>query len=215
MNPKKLLKNIFFLVLIVSFCFSNIYKVKEYEEKGEMAYRNAKNYNLSQNYVNSLVSYIESITYYTLAYHIYIDKLHDKDNFFRVASLVLDISLETDEVADKAFKQVKDKNKKSNILNVKSSNYLNFASTLQKMYAVDYILADKKNSELKMPNSIILTIAGFFSKSIDIQLSMNNYEKAQEYFKEFETYYKTLDNRIRDKYAVKQMVDFYRKKIYK
>ncbi|MFN4219853.1 MAG: hypothetical protein ACK4GJ_02900 [bacterium] len=189
--------------------------VKLYEDKAKMAYQNARNYSSQASYINSLVSYVECITYYTLAYHIYIDKLKDKDNFFRVSSLVLNISLESDKVADKAIEQTNDKNKKNNILNVKSSNYLNFASTLEKMYSVDYKIAQKKNEELKMPNSVILTISEYFAKSIDIQLSMNNYEKAKEYFREFEIFYKTLDNRIKDKYNVKKMIDFYKEKIYK
>lgn len=209
---------IFFILIVLSlfsFVYSDINLVKIYEEKAKLAYQNAKKYSSQANYINSLVSYVECITYYTLTYHIYIDKLKDRDNFLKIANLVLNISLETDEVADKAINQTFDKNKKNNILNVKSSNYLNFASTLEKMYSVDYKIAQKKNEELKMPNSVILTISNYFAKSIDIQLSMNNYEKAKEYFKELEVFYKTLDNRIKDKYNVKKMVDFYREKIYK
>ncbi|MCS6956086.1 MAG: hypothetical protein NZM44_07015, partial [Candidatus Calescibacterium sp.] len=202
---------------VSTFVFSNVNIVKKYENRAESSYKYAKEYALQQDYIKSLVSYVESITYYTLAYHVYIDELKDKNNFFRLSDIVLKLSIESDEINKKAFEQAKDNHKKNNILNIKSSNYLNVASTLQKMYGVDYKVATEKyegfKKGLNMEDSIILGIAKYFAKSIDIQLSLKDRVKAQEYFYQLNTYYNTLDNRIRDKYSVKEIVDFYRKKI--
>ncbi|MCS7243333.1 MAG: hypothetical protein RMJ36_01170 [Candidatus Calescibacterium sp.] len=215
---KSRVKVIFVLFIFVfTVVFSNVSTVKKYESRAESSYRYAKEYALQRDYIKSLVSYVESITYYTLAYHVYIDELKDKNNFFRLSDIVLKLSIESDEINKKAFEQTKDNDKKNNILNIKSSNYLNIASTLQKMYGVDYKIATEKYEEFKkslnVEDSIILGIAKYFAKSIDIQLSLKDRMKAKEYFYQLNTYYNTLDNRIRDKYSVKEIVDFYRKKI--
>jgi len=211
-----------FLVLVflfsISGTFSNYLNTAEnYEKQGDVSLEVAKNYSSKNDYLNSLAKYVEAITYYTLSYHIYIDKLKDKDNFFRLSDKVLTISLETDEIAYRAIDQTPDKNKKNNILSIRSSNYLNFASTLEKMYSVDYIIANEKykkiSNTLKTNDSILLSIAKYFGKSIDIQLSLNNKPKAEEYFSFLEQYYNTLDNKIKDKYEIRKIVDFYRRKI--
>ncbi|MEN3015166.1 MAG: hypothetical protein ABDH21_03800 [bacterium] len=208
-----------FLSLFIGLSVATIELAKEYELKAEKSYKQANDNYIKQEYIKSLVSYVEAITYYTLAYHIYIDKYNDKVNFFRVSEIVLKVSLESDEVSLKALEQAKNVEKKNNILNIKSSNYLNFASTLQKMYGVDYKIATQKYDELRKKleteDSIIVSIAKYFAKSIDIQLSVNNYDKAKEYFQELNKYYQTLDNRIRDKFAVKKIVDFYKAKVSK
>ncbi|MCS7165050.1 MAG: hypothetical protein RMJ51_02050 [Candidatus Calescibacterium sp.] len=208
---------ILFFIFLFFFGFCDINLARKYESRGQISYKYAQEYASKQDYIKSLVSYVESITYYTLAYHVYIDQLKDKDNFFRLSEIVIKLSIESDQVNVKALEQTKDNNKKNNILNIKSSNYLNFASTLQKMYGVDYKIATKKYEEFKKKlntnDSIILVIANYFAKSIDIQLSLNNYEKAKEYFKHLNIYYNTLDNRIKDKYLVKQIVESYKSKI--
>jgi len=212
-------KFVFFLFIFLLFLvWANIDIVKNYEEKAENSYKYAKIYRLQQDYLKSLVSYVNSITYYTLAFHLYIDKLKDKENFFRVGEKLLIISLESDEVADKAYEKTNDQNKKINIMNIKASNYSNFASVLEKMYGVDYKVATKKYEELiKEPknsdDSIILFVAKNFAKAIDVMLSVNNIQKAKEYFNELQIFYKTLDNRVKDKYNVKEMVEFYKKKL--
>lgn len=212
-------KFVFFLFIFLLFLvWANIDIVKNYEEKAENSYKYAKIYRLQQDYLKSLVSYVNSITYYTLAFHLYIDKLKDKENFFRVGEKLLIISLESDEVADKAYEKTNDQNKKINIMNIKASNYSNFASVLEKMYGVDYKVATKKYEELiKEPknsnDSIILFVAKNFAKAIDVMLSLNNIQKAKEYFNELQIFYKTLDNRVKDKYNVKEMVEFYKKKL--
>lgn len=214
-------KFVFFLFIFLLFLvWANIDIVKNYEEKAENSYKYAKIYRLQQDYLKSLVSYVNSITYYTLAFHLYIDKLKDKENFFRVGEKLLIISLESDEVADKAYEKTNDQNKKINIMNIKASNYSNFASVLEKMYGVDYKVATKKYEELiKEPknsdDSIILFVAKNFAKAIDVMLSVNNIQKAKEYFNELQIFYKTLDNRVKDKYNVKEMVEFYKKKLGK
>lgn len=214
-------KFVFFLFIFLLFLvWANIDIVKNYEEKAENSYKYAKIYRLQQDYLKSLVSYVNSITYYTLAFHLYIDKLKDKKNFFRVGEKLLIISLESDEVADKAYEKTNDQNKKINIMNIKASNYSNFASVLEKMYGVDYKVATKKYEELiKEPknsnDSIILFVAKNFAKAIDVMLSLNNIQKAKEYFNELQIFYKTLDNRVKDKYNVKEMVEFYKKKLGK
>lgn len=214
-------KFVFFLFIFLLFLvWANIDIVKNYEEKAENSYKYAKIYRLQQDYLKSLVSYVNSITYYTLAFHLYIDKLKDKENFFRVGEKLLIISLESDEVADKAYEKTNDQNKKINIMNIKASNYSNFASVLEKMYGVDYKVATKKYEELiKEPknsnDSIILFVAKNFAKAIDVMLSLNNIQKAKEYFNELQIFYKTLDNRVKDKYKVKEMVEFYKKKLGK
>jgi hypothetical protein len=212
----KIIFSIFFIFL-VSIVYSYVDLAKDYENKADRSYKLAKDYVLKNDYINSLAKYVEAITFYTLSYHIYIDKLKDKDNFFRVSDKTLKVSLESDNIAYKAVDQVKDENKKNNILFIRSSNYVNFASTLEKMYSVDYNIADKKYNELKKiiktEDSILISIAKYFGKSIDIQLSLGNKSKAQEYFSFLDQYYKTLDNRIRDKYEIKKIVDFYSKKL--
>jgi len=206
-----------FFIFLVSIVYSYVDLAKDYENKADSSYKLAKDYVLKNDYINSLAKYVEAITFYTLSYHIYIDKLKDKDNFFRVSDKTLKVSLEGDNIAYKAIDQVKDENKKNNILFIRSSNYVNFASTLEKMYSVDYNIADKKYNELKKiiktEDSILISIAKYFGKSIDIQLSLGNKSKAQEYFSFLDQYYKTLDNRIRDKYEIKKIVDFYSKKL--
>lgn len=215
------LKTGFVLLVLIAWIFICFAKdsAKDYENRASNSYKIAKEYYLKGDYIKSLVSYVDCITYFTLAYHIYIDKLNDKNNFFRVSEIVLNVSIESDQVNDKAFLKTNDLNKKNNILAIKSSNYLNFASTLQKMYGVDYKIATKKYEQVKnkieIDDSILITIAKCFAKAIDIQLSIANYDKAKEYFLEFEKYYNSLDNRIKDKYAIKQILDFYRKKIGK
>lgn len=208
-----------FFIFLFFLSWADLDIAKNYEERAENSYKYAKVYRFQQDYLKSLVSYVNSITYYTLAFHLYIDKLKDKENFFRVGEKLLIISVESDEVADKAYEKTNDQNKKINIMNIKASNCSNFASVLEKMYGVDYKVATKKYQELikesgkSSDDSIILFVAKNFAKAIDVMLSVNNIQKAKEYFNELQIFYKTLDNRVKDKYNVRKIVEFYKKKL--
>lgn len=218
MKIKKRSFKIFFLILfnlILFFNITSIYsiednslaKAKLYEEKGYNYYKIAKNYYYNKDYKYSSLNYVNSISYLTLAYIIYLDKLNNKEKFFNISKDVLIFSNEL----NISLSKIRDKSKTDTINSIYASNYLNMASTLQKIYATDpqysldfyknqYIptvsnLYKKENDTEKINKDILIQIAIYYKKSIDYYLLVNDYDKAKKSLEDLKKYNSLIKNK--------------------
>ena len=197
---------IFILLLLVfylsiKFLINMVFAVEDdslkkatlYEEKGYYYYNIAKNYYQNKDYKYSSLNYTNSISYLTLAYIIYLDKLNNKDKFLKISKDVLFFSNEL----NIALSKINDKSKIDSINSIYASNYLNMAATLQKIYATDppYSIEFYKKEYLYFVNklqkespkviekpseNILIQIALYYQKSIVYYLMVNDYDKAQK-----------------------------------
>ena len=74
--------NIIFKFFIYAIEDNSLNKAQIYEEKGYNYYKIAKNYYYNKDFKYSALNYVNSISYLTLAYIIYIDKLNNKEKFY-------------------------------------------------------------------------------------------------------------------------------------
>ncbi len=211
----KILKKIsialfYFFISIIFISIIKIYSIEDdtlkkaqiYEDKGYQYYKIARNYYFNQEYKYSSLNYVNSISYLTLAYIIYLDKLNNKDKFFNISQDVLFFSNEL----NISLSKIKDKTKIDTINSIYASNYLNMASTLQKIYAtnppysldfykkqyipfvINLYKKETKNIE-KINENILIQIAIYYKKSIDYYLLVNDYDKAKKSFQDLKKYY--------------------------
>ena len=201
-------------ILIILLCFFisvvKIYSIEDdslkkaqiYEEKGYNYYKIAKSYYYNQDYKYSSLNYVNSISYLTLAYIIYLDKLNNKEKFLDISKDVLFFSNEL----NISLSKIRDKSKIDTVNSLYASNYLNMASTLQKIYATDpkYSLDFYKNQYIPFVNNIykketnikeimneniLIQIAIYYKKSIDYYLLVNDYDKAKKSLQDLRKYY--------------------------
>ncbi|MGB9638067.1 MAG: hypothetical protein ACPL1F_02045 [bacterium] len=218
MKIKKNNLKIFFLVFVIWILFFkviNIYSIEDnslekaqlYEEKGYNYYKIAKNYYYNKDYKYSSLNYVNAISYLTLAYIIYLDKLNNREKFFNISKDVLFFSNEL----NISLSKIQDKSKTDTINSIYASNYLNMASTLQKIYATDpkysidfyknqYIptvdnLYKKENNKEILKTDILIQIAIYYKKSIDYYLLVNDYDKANKSFEDLKKYNSLVKNK--------------------
>jgi len=179
-------------------------KAQTYEEKGYNYYKIAKNYYYNKDFKYSALNYVNSISYLTLAYIIYLDKLNNKEKFYNISKDVLFYSNEL----NISLSKIKDKSKIDTINSLYASNYLNMASTLQKIYATDpkYSLEfyktqyipfvndtyKKEKTQEKLNEDILVQIALYYKKSIDYYLLINEHDKAKKTLQDLKNYYNLI-----------------------
>ena len=196
--------NIIFKFFIYAIEDNSLNKAQIYEEKGYNYYKIAKNYYYNKDFKYSALNYVNSISYLTLAYIIYIDKLNNKEKFYNISKDVLFFSNEL----NISLSKIQDKSKIDTINSLYASNYLNMASTLQKIYATDpkYSLEFYKTQYIPFVNhiykkekiketlneDILVQIALYYKKSIDYYLLINEYDKAKKTLQDLKNYYNLI-----------------------
>lgn len=196
--------NIIFKFFIYAIEDNSLNKAQIYEEKGYNYYKIAKNYYYNKDFKYSALNYVNSISYLTLAYIIYIDKLKNKEKFYNISKDVLFFSNEL----NISLSKIQDKSKIDTINSLYASNYLNMASTLQKIYATDpkyslefyktqYIpfvndIYKKEKIKEKLNEDILVQIALYYKKSIDYYLLINEYDKAKKTLQDLKNYYNLI-----------------------
>jgi len=196
--------NIIFKFFIYAIEDNSLNKAQIYEEKGYNYYKIAKNYYYNKDFKYSALNYVNSISYLTLAYIIYIDKLNNKEKFYNISKDVLFFSNEL----NISLSKIQDKSKIDTINSLYASNYLNMASTLQKIYATDpkyslefyktqYIpfvndIYKKEKIQETLNENILVQIALYYKKSIDYYLLINEYDKAKKTLQDLKNYYNLI-----------------------
>ena len=196
--------NIIFKFFIYAIEDNSLNKAQIYEEKGYNYYKIAKNYYYNKDFKYSTLNYVNSISYLTLAYIIYIDKLNNKEKFYNISKDVLFFSNEL----NISLSKIQDKSKINTINSLYASNYLNMASTLQKIYATDpkyslefyktqYIpfvndIYKKEKIQETLNENILVQIALYYKKSIDYYLLINEYDKAKKTLQDLKNYYNLI-----------------------
>jgi hypothetical protein len=196
--------NIIFKFFIYAIEDNSLNKAQIYEEKGYNYYKIAKNYYYNKDFKYSALNYVNSISYLTLAYIIYIDKLNNKEKFYNISKDVLFFSNEL----NISLSKIQDKSKIDTINSLYASNYLNMASTLQKIYATDpkyslefyktkYIpfvndIYKKEEIQETLNEDILVQIALYYKKSIDYYLLINEYDKAKKTLQDLKNYYNLI-----------------------
>lgn len=196
--------NIIFKFFIYAIEDDSLNKAQIYEEKGYNYYKIAKNYYYNKDFKYSALNYVNSISYLTLAYIIYLDKLNNKEKFYNISKDVLFFSNEL----NISLSKIQDKSKIDTINSLYASNYLNMASTLQKIYAADpkYSLEFYKAQYIPFVNNtykkekiqetlnedILVQIALYYKKSIDYYLLINEYDKAKKTLQDLKNYYNLI-----------------------
>ena len=196
--------NIIFKFLIYAIEDDSLNKAQIYEEKGYNYYKIAKNYYYNKDFKYSALNYVNSISYLTLAYIIYLDKLNNKEKFYNISKDVLFFSNEL----NISLSKIQDKSKIDTINSLYASNYLNIASTLQKIYATDpkyslefyktkyipFVNDIYKKEEIKetLNEDILVQIALYYKKSIDYYLLINEYDKAKKTLQDLKNYYNLI-----------------------
>jgi len=196
--------NIIFKFFIYAIEDNSLNKAQIYEEKGYNYYKIAKNYYYNKDFKYSALNYVNSISYLTLAYIIYLDKLNNKEKFYNISKDVLFFSNEL----NISLSKIQDKSKIDTINSLYASNYLNMASTLQKIYATDpkYSLEFYKTQYIPFVNDIykkekiketlnediLVQIALYYKKSIDYYLLINEYDKAKKTLQDLKNYYNLI-----------------------
>jgi hypothetical protein len=196
--------NIIFKFFIYAIEDNSLNKAQIYEEKGYNYYKIAKNYYYNKDFKYSALNYVNSISYLTLAYIIYLDKLNNKEKFYNISKDVLFFSNEL----NISLSKIQDKSKIDTINSLYASNYLNMASTLQKIYATDpkyslefyktkYIpfvndIYKKEKIQETLNEDILVQIALYYKKSIDYYLLINEYDKAKKTLQDLKNYYNLI-----------------------
>jgi hypothetical protein len=196
--------NIIFKFFIYAIEDNSLNKAQIYEEKGYNYHKIAKNYYYNKDFKYSALNYVNSISYLTLAYIIYIDKLNNKEKFYNISKDVLFFSNEL----NISLSKIQDKSKIDTINSLYASNYLNMASTLQKIYATEpkYSLEFYKTQYIRFVNDtykkekiqetlnedILVQIALYYKKSIDYYLLINEYDKAKKTLQDLKNYYNLI-----------------------
>jgi hypothetical protein len=199
-----ILWNIIFKFFTYAIEDDSLNKAQIYEEKGYNYYKIAKNYYYNKDFKYSALNYVNSISYLTLAYIIYLDKLNNKEKFYNISKDVLFYSNEL----NISLSKIRDKSKIDTINSLYASNYLNMASTLQKIYATDpkYSLEFYKTQYIPFVNDrykkekiqetlnedILVQIALYYKKSIDYYLLINEYDKAKKTLQDLKNYYNLI-----------------------
>jgi hypothetical protein len=196
--------NIIFKFFIYAIEDDSLNKAQIYEEKGYNYYKIAKNYYYNKDFKYSALNYVNSISYLTLAYIIYLDKLNNKEKFYNISKDVLFYSNEL----NISLSKIQDKSKIDTINSLYASNYLNMASTLQKIYATEpkYSLEfyktqytpfvndiyKKEKIQETLNEDILVQIALYYKKSIDYYLLINEYDKAKKTLQDLKNYYNLI-----------------------